>query len=102
MLMAGDTALLTVTDLPAGFTVDTSPDSASTPSGCEELDALEQQGGSELEARFTKGSYGPFVSETLKQGPSEAAMHDALVTSAVPCRSAAPSPPRPTMTARSP
>lgn len=72
-------ALLTVTDLPAGFTVDTSPESASTTSGCEQLDALKRQGGSELEARFTKGSYGPFVSETLKQGPSEAATHDALV-----------------------
>jgi hypothetical protein len=71
-------ALLAVTDLPAGFTEDTSPEPASTPSGCKELQALDKQDGTKLEAKFTRGNFGPFVTHTLDQAPSEAAAHEAL------------------------
>jgi hypothetical protein len=64
-------ALLTVQDMPTGFTVDTdtSKDSAGTLQGCEQLDGLNQNAGTglDIEAKFTKGGFGPFVSETLGQ-----------------------------------
>ncbi|MCX9191614.1 hypothetical protein C3Y87_09340 [Carbonactinospora thermoautotrophica] len=61
-------ALLTVTDMPTGFTVDTSTKSSENDdelSGCAAMDSVKKQDGPKAEANFTKGSFGPFVGEEL-------------------------------------
>lgn len=62
-------ALLRLSDMPTGFTRDKSKDdSADTPSGCKKLDALDDFDKRVLakgEAKFTGGTFGPFVDEAV-------------------------------------
>ena len=61
--------LLRVSDMPSGFTVDKSKDdNSSTPSGCKKLDALDgydKQTKVSQQAKFTGGTFGPFVQESV-------------------------------------
>jgi hypothetical protein len=64
-------ALLTVQDMPTGFKLDTDSgnDDSGKFEGCERLAGLDQNTGSgpDIDVSFTKGAFGPFVSEALRQ-----------------------------------
>jgi predicted small secreted protein len=74
-------ALLTINDMPTGFTLDATnkKDSNSNFQGCEQLAGLEQRSDTEngIDVSFTKGGFGPFVSESLGQKTEQGAK-DAL------------------------
>jgi hypothetical protein len=65
-------ALLTINDMPTGYSIDSSnDDDDDTPSGCKPLDSLPDtdQYPDSAEINFTKGSFGPFVGEGITALP---------------------------------
>ena len=80
--------LLTLKDMPTGFTPDTSSPTGDDDSGCEPLDKADAGEQSGVEASFTKGDFGPFIEQSLAQLPIDRAQRsmDQLATVLDKCR----------------